>query len=48
MVKDGRTHLVESFVAALKDLGYTCRDIVELIDPTDVHTKAGKYCFNRF
>lgn len=46
MVKDGSTDLVESFVAALKDLGY--RDIVELIDPTDVHTKAGKYCFNRF
>ncbi|XP_065942164.1 uncharacterized protein [Magallana gigas] len=38
MVKDGSTDLVESFVAALKDLGY--RDIVELIDPTDVHTKA--------
>lgn len=45
MVKDGSSDLVESFVEALKDLGY--RDIVELIDPTDVHTKAGKYCFNR-
>lgn len=32
---------VEDFVTALKDLGYC--DIVELIDPPDIHSKAGKY-----
>lgn len=39
LVEDGSTDVVESFVAALKDLGY--KSIVELIDPPDVHTKAG-------
>lgn len=45
MVEDGSTDVVESFVAALKDLGYW--DIVALIDPPDVHRRAGKYCLNR-
>lgn len=43
MVEVGSTDVVEGFVAALKDLGY--RDIVDLIDPPDVHAKAGNYFF---
>lgn len=43
MVEFGSTDVVESFVATLKDLGY--RDIVDLINPPDVHTKAGNYFF---
>lgn len=45
MVEVGSTDVVEGFVATLKDLGY--RDIVDLIDPPDVHAKAGNYFFYR-
>lgn len=41
MVENGSTAIVEAFVAALRDLGYC--DIVELIDPLDIHPTAGKY-----
>jgi hypothetical protein len=39
LIEDGDTKVVEDFIAALKDLGYN--DIVELIDPSDVHSRAG-------
>lgn len=41
MVEIGSAAFVAEFVAALRDLGYC--DIVELIDPFDIHHTAGKY-----
>lgn len=40
LVDNGNSDVVEEFLSALKDLNY-CH-IVELIDPADIHTKAGK------
>lgn len=40
LVENGNADVVEEFLSALKDLNY-CH-IVELIDPADIHTKAGK------
>lgn len=40
LVEDGGSEVVEEFVTALKDLGYS--SIVELIDPPDIHNRAGK------
>lgn len=40
LVENGNSDVVEEFLSALKDLNY-CH-IVELIDPADIHTKAGK------
>lgn len=45
MVEDGSTDVVECFLATLKDLGYM--DIVDLIEPPDVHGKAGIFVFHR-
>lgn len=41
LVEAGNTDVVESFVAALKNLGY--RDIVDLIDPPSFNTTAGNF-----
>lgn len=41
LVENGDALAVEEFVKALNDLGYS--HIVELIDPPDIHNKAGKY-----
>lgn len=38
--------IVEEFVTALNDLGYS--EIVKLINPSDVHNKAGKFYLNCF
>ncbi|XP_078324280.1 uncharacterized protein LOC111123198 isoform X2 [Crassostrea virginica] len=37
-IEDGEATVVEKFVSALQDLGYC--DIVELIDPTNLHSRA--------
>lgn len=42
LVENGNSEVVEDFMIALKDLGYS--DIVELIGPSDIHSKAGN-CF---
>lgn len=42
LVENGDSEVVEDFMIALKDLGYS--DIVELIGPSDIHSKAGN-CF---
>lgn len=42
LVENGDSEVVEDFMIALKDLGYS--DIVELISPSDIHSKAGN-CF---
>lgn len=42
LVENGDSEVVEDFMIALKDLG--CSDIVELIGPSDIHSKAGN-CF---
>lgn len=42
LVEAGNAGVVEDFMNALKDLEYF--DIVELIDPCDIHSKAGN-CF---
>lgn len=46
LVETGYAGVVESFVTALKSLGYT--DIVDLIDPPRFHTKAGNFTFCLF
>lgn len=46
LVETGNTDVVESFVTALKNLGYG--DIVDLIDPPRSHTKAGNFTFCLF
>lgn len=40
LVENGNSEVVEEFLTALKDLDY-CH-IVELIDPAEIHSKAGK------
>lgn len=40
LVENGDSQAVEKFVKVLNDLGYS--HIVELIDPPDIHNKAGK------
>ena len=40
-IEDGEATVVEKFVSALQDLGYC--DIVELIDPTNLHSRAGEF-----
>lgn len=45
-IEAGSTEVVESFMAALKDIGY--RDILDLLDPPEVHTKAGNNAFIAF
>lgn len=42
LVENGDSEVVEDFMIALKDLGYS--DIVELIGPSDIHSKASN-CF---
>lgn len=42
LVENGNSEVVEDFMIALKDLGHS--DIVELIGPSDIHSKAGN-CF---
>lgn len=42
LVENGDSEVVEDFMIALKDLGYS--DIVEVIGPSDIHSKAGN-CF---
>lgn len=42
LVENGNSEVVEDFMIALKDLGYS--DIVELTGPSDIHSKAGN-CF---
>lgn len=42
LVEAGNAGVVEDFMTALKNLEYF--DIVELIDPSDIHRKAGN-CF---
>lgn len=39
-VTKGNSNDVEQFVAALKNLGHF--ELVELVDPADIHGKAGK------
>lgn len=39
-VKNGNSKDVEQFIAALKYLGYV--ELMELVDPPDIHSKAGK------
>lgn len=46
LVENGNDDIVEEFVTALNDLGYS--EIVKLINPSDVHEKAGKSFSNRF
>lgn len=46
LVEKGNHDIVEEFVTALNDLGYS--EIVKLINPSDVHNKAGKFYLNRF
>lgn len=46
LVENGNNDIVEEFVTALNDLGYS--EIVKLICPSDLHDKAGKYFQNRF
>lgn len=41
LVENGSSHDVNQFVTVLKDLDYY--EILELIEPTYVHIKAGKY-----
>lgn len=43
LVEAGNDGVVEDFMNALKDLEYF--DIVEMIDPCDIHSKAGN-CFS--
>lgn len=45
LVDNGNDDIVEEFVTALNDLGYS--EIVKLINPSDVHEKAGKSFPNR-
>lgn len=40
LVEKGGSQDVEKFVKVLNDLGYS--HIVQLIDPPDIHNKAGK------
>lgn len=40
LVEKGDSEVVEKFVKVLNDLGYS--HIVQLIDPPDIHNKAGK------
>lgn len=40
LVENGDSQVVEEFVKILNDLGYS--HIVQLIDPPDIHNKAGK------
>ncbi|XP_062606355.1 uncharacterized protein LOC134268179, partial [Saccostrea cucullata] len=40
LIENGDLKTVEAFITALKDVGY--REILELIDPIDIHSKAGK------
>lgn len=44
LVEDGDSEVVKEFVTALKDLGYS--SIVELIDPPDIHNRAGECVLN--
>lgn len=44
LVENGNSEAVDVFVTVLKDLGYG--EIVELIDPIDIHSKAGKNILN--
>lgn len=44
LVENGNSEAVNVFVTVLKDLGYD--EIVELIDPIDIHSKAGKNVLN--
>lgn len=41
LVENGNSEVVEEFLTALKDLDYF--HIVELIDPPEIHRKAGKF-----
>lgn len=41
MVEMGNSEFIDEFVTALNDLGYG--DILELINPCEIHCKAGKY-----
>lgn len=43
LVENGNNDIVEEFVTALNDLGYC--ELVKLINPSDVHGKAGKFFF---
>lgn len=44
LVENGNNDIVEEFITALNDLGYC--EIVKLINPPDVHEKAGKSFLN--
>lgn len=41
LVENGNSEVVEEFLTALKDLDYS--HIVELIDPPEIHRKAGMF-----
>lgn len=45
-IENGKATIVEKFVSALQDLGYC--DIVELIDPTNLHCRAGEFRRNLY
>lgn len=46
MVENGNSEFIGDFITALKDLGYC--DIVDLIDPSEIHGKAGKYILHLY
>lgn len=42
-IEKGESTVLNDFLSALRDAGY--HDIVEMIEPTDLHKKAGKLMF---
>lgn len=44
-IEKGDSKVLNDFLSALRDAG--CDDIIELIEPTDLHKKAGKLMASR-
>lgn len=44
-IEKGESKVLDDFLSALRDAGY--HNIVELIEPTDLHKKAGKLILSR-